>query len=325
LTQLHDDITNDDRHIAKYLQTLIHECPTQNAAETGNILATKKLESVTAINLLHSGGASNNVTDGGVEIQLRGLPQKLLAFAVADVPISNPSATAFDNCTELVTLYTTNVGWTNIPAGALRPLVHLVDLIVYNNRLTQLPDLTTNTALRNLRVYNNRLTQLPDLSKNTALVLLYASGNRLSSWPRSLERLTRLTQLYMQSNRLTNIPALIDRLPRLKFLDVSNNTITARESLAATVAVGGEAAVQSDRNESMLLLGHNPVCAKDGTKGSVVLSEKWFVSCQSQCSSTCASSIPWKPAGVFDFLGDGYCDIGCNTTTCSFDGGDCLK
>ena len=78
LTQLHDDITNDGRHIAKYLQALIHECPTQNGTETGNILATKKLESVTYVNLVHSGGASSNATDGGVKIQLRSLPQNLL-------------------------------------------------------------------------------------------------------------------------------------------------------------------------------------------------------------------------------------------------------
>jgi len=170
------------------------------------------------------------------------------------------------------------------------------------------------------------------------LVKLYASGNRLSLWPRSLERLTRLKQLYMQSNRLTNIPALVDRLPQLKFLDVSNNTITSLESLATAVAVEGEAAAQSGRNETLLLLGHNPVCANGRMRmsGSAVIDAKWFVSCQSQCSSTCASSIPWnfsktiwmgktKPAGVTDWRGDGYCDIGCNTTTCSFDGGDCLK
>jgi hypothetical protein len=129
----------------------------------------------------------------------------------------------------------------------------------------------------------------------------------------------------MQSNRLTNIPALINRLPRLKFLDVSNNTITSLDTLAATVAVGGEAAAQSDRNETMLLLGRNPVCANGRMSGSAVLGAKWFVSCQSQCSSTCPSSIPWKPAGVTDWRGDGVCDIGCNTATCSFDGGVCLK
>ena len=325
LTQLHDDITHDDRHIAKYLQTLIHECPTQNATETGNILATKKLESVTVISLVNPGGASSNITDGGVEIQLQGLPQKLLVFAVEDMPVSNPSATAFDNCTDLVALYMTNVGWTNIPTGALRPLVHLVQLRVYNNHLTQLPDLSMNTALVGLDVYNNRLTQLPNLSTNTALVDLYASGNRLLSWPRSLERLTRLEELSMHSNRLTNIPAPVDRLPRLKFLDVSNNTITSLDTLAATVAVGGEAAAQSGRNETMLLLGRNPVCANGRMSGSAVLGAKWFVSCQSQCSSTCPSSIPWKPAGVTDWRGDGACEIECNTTSCSFDGGDCLK
>ena len=133
----------------------------------------------------------------------------------------------------------------------------------------------------------------------------------------------------MQSNRLTNIPALVDQLPSLKYLYVSNNTITSLDTLAASVASEDEAAVQSDYNdindETLLLLGHNPVCANGGTSGSAVLGAKWFVSCQSQCSSTCPVSIPWKRAEVKDWRGNGQCDIGCNTTACSFDGGDCLK
>ena len=36
-------------------------------------------------------------------------------------------------------------------------------------------------------------------------------------------------------------------------------------------------------------------------------------------------SVPWKLAKVEDWRGNGRCDIGCNTTTCSFDGGDCLR
>ena len=122
-----------------------------------------------------------------------------------------------------------------------------------------------------------------------------------------------------------NIPTLVDRLPRLKYLDVSNNTITSLDTLAATVAVGGEAASQSGRNETMLLLGRNPVCSNGRMSGSALLGAKWFVSCQSQCSSMCPSSIPWKPADVIDWRGNGRCEIECNTATCSFDGSDCLK
>jgi Leucine-rich repeat (LRR) protein len=447
LTQLHDDITNDELHIAKYLQILIHNCPMQNATETGNILATNKLEKVTTIMLQ----STRNGTDEGVKIQLRGLrtsdvsltekrdlldkcisqfppshihrshsslqyhslshltshlpplpplfsARSVISFSAErapkgmGVPFSNPSEKSFERCTGLIFLQMEHVGWTNIPAGALRPLKQLAELhvnsnyltqlpdltantaLVYlrvhfnyltqlpdltantalatlyaqNNYLTQLPDLTTNTALEYLRVDNNRLTHLPDLTANTALKnlfattnrltqipelttntaleSLYANNNRLSSWPRSLERLTRLKQLATQSNQLTNIPALVDRLPRLKYLDVSNNTITSLDTLAATAAAGGEAAAQSGSNETLLLLGHNPVCANGGISGGAVLraGSKWFVSCQSQCSSTCTWSIPWEPAGVEDLRSNGRCDIGCNATTCSFDGGDCL-
>ena len=172
-------------------------------------------------------------------------------------------------------------------------------------------------------MHSNRLTRIPDLTTNTKLTTLSASNNRLSSWPRSLERLTRLKVLRLQSNRLTNIPASVDRLPRLKYLDVSNNTITSLDTLTATTAGEGGAA-QNGRNETMLLLGRNPVCANGGTS-SGALGSKWFVSCQSQCSSTCSWYISWKPAGVTDHRGNGWCDIACNTTACSFDGGSCLK
>ena len=310
LTQLHDDMVREDRYIATYLQTLIHFCASQNGTETENILATNKLGSVTSINLFDPGGASK-IADGGVKIQLRVLPQKLLTFHAQNIPFANPSATTFEqrrvvdfvrpsDVRNLLLLSMNNVGWGNIPAGALLPLTGLVELNVKNNRLTQLPDLATYTALG----------------------YLYASGNRLSSWPRSLERLTNLAGLEMQRNQLTNIPALVDRLPDLKYLDVSYNAITSLESLAATAAVGGEAAVQSGRNETMLLLGRNPVCTNGGTSSR--LDAKWFVSCQSRCSSMCPS-IAWEPASATDSRGDGACHAGCNTTACSYDGGDCVK
>jgi hypothetical protein len=85
LTQLHDDITNDELHIAKYLQILIHNCPMQNATETGNILATNKLDRLTTIMLYLIPGINGlnleraqkgdkpSRMDEGVKIQLRGL------------------------------------------------------------------------------------------------------------------------------------------------------------------------------------------------------------------------------------------------------------
>ena len=196
-------------------------------------------------------------------------------------------------------------------------------LYVHINRLTQLPDLTKNAALFSLSVHNNRLTQLPDLSTNTALRYLTLYNNRLTQIP-DLSTNTALWYLSVGNNRLTHIPTLVDRLPSLKYLDVSNNTVTSLDTLTVTAAVGGETAVDSGRNETLLLLGRNPVCANGGTSDGAILGAKWFVSCQSQCSSTCPTSIPWKPAGIKDMRGDGRCDLECNTTACSFDGGDCL-
>jgi len=45
----------------------------------------------------------------------------------------------------------------------------LLQLYCYNNQLTALPDLTSNTALQEIRCISNQLTVLPDLTNNTAL------------------------------------------------------------------------------------------------------------------------------------------------------------
>ena len=124
----------------------------------------------------------------------------------------------------------------------------------------------------------------------------------------------------------------MNRLPTLKYVDVSGNDIQSLDTLMTSSATGGSAmSPQKGRNETLLLLGGNPVCANGnfdqmsrGSGGGGVLGAQWFASCQSQCSSTCPRSIPWKHAKVNDWRGDGDCNIGCNTTACSYDGGDCL-
>ena len=200
----------------------------------------------------------------------------------------------------------------------------LEKLDLSDNPLSEVPSLKTNTALFWVRMILNNLesnlTQLPDLATNTALETLYFSGNSLSSssWPQSLERLTMLKHITLNSNQLTTIPAFVYRLPHLIYLDVSDNAITSLDELMVT----GDSNAQSGRNnETFLLLGNNPVCVNGTSGGS--LDAKWNVSCRSLCSSGCMSA--GTPANKWgDSRGDGTCHFKCNTTACSYDGGDCF-
>ena len=121
LTQLHDDLVNEDRQIAKYLRVLVHLCASQNVTQTENILAAK-LDSVSTIGLFRVGdGVSYHcppsqypcATGGGVteapptEMSLT-LPElkapSLITFTINGVPLALPSSKTFAGCAELVTL-----------------------------------------------------------------------------------------------------------------------------------------------------------------------------------------------------------------------------
>ena len=339
----------------------------QNRTQTEDILATK-MESVTSIVTLRTGGTplreTNMATTGaGTDsIALRGLrTPKLLSFWSENVPLVIPSDMSFKHCIELVQLWMRNAGLTAIPTGAFDYVVKLAQLYLENSQLEQIPSLENNTKLVRLNVADNRLQEIPNLENNGNLERLFLSSNRISSWPESLARITtqespqpdggpgkwarpggvwgQLRQLSVAGNKLSTIPGWVTQLPNLKFFDVSDNNITSLETMALADVKGAVAAgtyhletPTRSRNQTMLLLGRNPVCASGtdevvrqlGAVDGSALGSKWFVSCGAQCSSSCARSIVWKPASIKDRRGDGFCDIGCNTTACSYDGGDCV-
>ena len=235
---------------------------------------------------------------------------------------------SLDKNTNLKHLWLQNNRLVQIPN--LEKNTNLKHLWLQNNRLAKIPNLEKNTALEWVSMDSNQLTECPNLAKNSALTSVSLNSNRLMQSP-NLGKNTALTYLHLNSNKLTTIPAVVNRLPNLEYLDLSDNGIQSLDSLIEAAATGGGAMSSLEgRNKTLLLLGGNPVCA-NGTSGltntvgsSGELGAKWFASCQSQCSSTCPKSIPWKPAGVEDLRGDGRCDIGCNTAACSYDGGDCF-
>ena len=119
LTQLHDDLVNEDRQIAKHLRVLMHLCPSQNVTQTENILAAK-LDHVSSIGLFRIGdgvsyscppsqvpcAVGGGVTEAPPTEVLLTLPElkapSLLTFIVIGVPLALPSSKTLAGCARLV-------------------------------------------------------------------------------------------------------------------------------------------------------------------------------------------------------------------------------
>ena len=132
LTQLHDDLVNEDRQIAKHLRVFKHFCPTQNVTQTENILASK-LDSLSTIGLFRVGdGVSfhcppsqypcaqgGGVTEAPPTEALLTLPElkapSLVTFTLNGVPLALPSSKTFAGCVELVTLTITHTQIEALP------------------------------------------------------------------------------------------------------------------------------------------------------------------------------------------------------------------
>jgi hypothetical protein len=99
------------------------------------------------------------------------------------------------------------------------------------NKLTSLPDLSQNIALRNINCAVNFITNLPDLSLNKSLNTLFCSGNPLASLP-DLSFNKDLDTLICVSDHLTTLPDL-SALSSLTYLDCSDNNLTYLPDLSA--------------------------------------------------------------------------------------------
>ena len=323
LTRLHDDLVDEDLNIAQYLRAMIHHCPMQNKTQTEQILAAK-LEYVTSIEVRDGrkatvGGRSTSL---GETLELPDLRTKnLLMLDIGGLPLSiRARETTLKTCTKLL------------------------NLILNNNHLTLHPSLEMNTVLVMLDLSNNRLVQIPSLEKHTALTYLYVGNNPLTSsvWSSLGPALTSLRVLSAAHSRLDHIPSWVQRLPQLVYLDLSGNNITSIGAPDGASPANANQVVPGDlgRNASQLLVGGNPVCemttvvagSGGGVAATAVWSSRWKVQCRSQCSNCtlfrCMDIvIPLEEHYmVYEYclIIGGMCNIGCNTTACGYDGGDCL-
>lgn len=92
-----------------------------------------------------------------------------------------------------------------------------------DNLLTSLPDFPANDSLQKLVLNNNKLSRLPNLSKCTRLRSLDVVGNQLTQL-NGVEKNKGLKQLICNNNTLTQLP-ILDSLPNLVALDASHNRL----------------------------------------------------------------------------------------------------
>lgn len=117
---------------------------------------------------------------------------------------------------------------TALPAR-LSNLTNLQQLLLYGNRLAELPAAGALAALRRLKtldVSRNELQSLPDeIGTLEQLFTLNASQNRLRSFP-ALAHCVRLSSLDLSNNQLTEFPPVCDaRLANLSELVLDGNAI----------------------------------------------------------------------------------------------------
>ena len=126
-----------------------------------------------------------------------------------------------------------------------------------------------------------------------SLLDLFLNGNTLKVFPdQSLQH--SLQYLGVARCRLRGLPAYLKEFRYLKYLDARDNNISI-------VPEEIKALVQENKVESYF--ADNPVCRVDKS-----------LDCEPLCSKYC-----W----LRDEPGNGFCDFGCNSKACKYDGGDC--
>jgi len=220
---------------------------------------------------------------------------------------------------------------------------NLQELVLVENRLTFLPDISNMTKLIWLHVYNNELTLLPPLPKN--IVFLFAFNNKLTSLPVTFAELRQLRQCRVFNNRLAALPEDIGGLENLEELLAWNNTF---EKLPESIGMLKKLKAADIRNNKLSVLpkninknrptyfslNGNPICSLGILSGE---------ECKKPCSPDCSPSLlknekcddlirVYKTTTLFDPQDRGARLVkrarsgsGCFTEACKKDDGACSK
>ena len=124
------------------------------------------------------------------------------------------------------------------------------------------------------------------------LLYLHLSGNHLKVFPAN--NLKNILELDIARCKLIDVPLAVSQYRDLRYLDARDNNITTVEDdLKALI----------EKNNVKAYFSGNAVCNEDSS-----------LDCKPLCSKTCWGN---------EAMGNGLCNIECNSKECDYDGGDC--
>lgn len=135
-----------------------------------------------------------------------------------------------DSINEIIVEF--DVQFTKCPK-AIRLLRNLKDLIIFDCKLKEPPDLRWNTKLQCLSLMYNSLEQPSDLSCNVELGILRLNNNKLVT-PPALTKNPKLTDLDLSHNQLTSYPDF-SKNTKLKNLVLEENPLKESPDLSKNI------------------------------------------------------------------------------------------
>ena len=199
---------------------------------------------------------------------------------------------------------------SSIPDWIGEKLVDVEKLELNDCSLSSIPSAFGElTKLKELKLYNNDITAIPS----------------------SFGRLTRLRKLYLSNNKIDAFPASVlnalgrDKAPFL--LGLESNYLSAAALSEAFSAYSPAVWPEAPEMLYLALVGHNPACNASATAAAAPPTSvgPWQIKCSGGCGNERASAcLKTSFRGFKTRIGNSKCDLGCNTSVCSYDGGDCL-
>jgi hypothetical protein len=129
------------------------------------------------------------------------------------------------------TLQCINQGITN--AEGLQYFTGLSQVVLNDNAISSLPDLSSMKSLAWLDLSNNQLSQIPNLNKLTSLQGLFIAMNKFALLPR-LDSLKNLTALDASLNNISQFPVL-PKINQIQTLNLNDNQLS---TLPDTIYLG---------------------------------------------------------------------------------------
>ncbi|KAJ3032195.1 UNVERIFIED_CONTAM: hypothetical protein HDU68_000034 [Siphonaria sp. JEL0065] len=169
-------------------------------------------------------GGPTTADCAGMELeQIKDLPSTLRRLDISDNLLASGSV-------DFTTA--TNLTWLDLKQNKLSTLAGLETLKAIQilnlgaNKLQSIASIASFGAnLKALIINNNFLTTLPDLSPLTNLNTLVLSHNNLTSLPKPFPRLPQLKKLSISNNQLTEYPTFTIPPPPIQELRLSHNQI----------------------------------------------------------------------------------------------------